>query len=103
MMNDDFSQFSIESPETLIADEGIDEVHRLMQPCRNCGELRPRGDLFMSIDATCLQCRDRPETRQRDTTKILALWEQLDDAAAGGDEYEDDDDDDENDDEEEEF
>jgi hypothetical protein len=30
MMEDDFSQFDIESPETLIADEGIDEVHRLM-------------------------------------------------------------------------
>jgi hypothetical protein len=77
----DLPDYIVESPFDLIEADGIDEVHRIMAPCRNCGELRPRDDFSMGIDGICHLCRVCPEIRKRDTIKILALWEQLDEAA----------------------
>jgi hypothetical protein len=71
----------VSDPYDLILDEGIDEVYRIMEPCRNCGELRPRGDLSMSINGICHLCRANPDARKRDTTDILAVWERMDEAA----------------------
>ena len=87
-------EFIVESPFDLIEAEGIEEVHRLMAPCRNCGELRPRSDLSMSISGICPLCRANTDVRKRDTTKILAMWEDMDEAAIA----DDDDDADEHDD-----
>jgi hypothetical protein len=81
----DLPDYIVESPFDLIEAEGIDEVHRIMAPCRNCGELRPRDDFSMGINGICHLCRVSPEIRERDTTKILALWEQLDEAALDDD------------------
>jgi hypothetical protein len=76
----------VADPYDLILDEGIDEVYRIMEPCRNCGELRPRGDLSMSINGICHLCRACPDARKRDTAEILAVWERMDEGAADGDE-----------------
>jgi hypothetical protein len=81
----DIDNFGVESPFDLIEAEGIEEVHRIMAPCRNCGELRPREDFSMGINGICHLCRVNPDTRKRDTTKILALWEELDEAASNDD------------------
>ena len=88
--------YIVESPFDLIEAEGIEEVHRIMAPCRNCGELRPRDDFSMRIDDLCHLCRANPNARQRDTAKIRALWEQMDEG-----DFDDDDEDaaDEHDDE----
>ncbi len=71
----------VESPYDLLEAENIEEVHRIMAPCRNCGELRPRDDFSMCINGICHLCRINPEARRRDTARILAQWEELDDAA----------------------
>nr|MDO8086393.1 hypothetical protein [Candidatus Sigynarchaeum springense] len=52
-----------------------------MAPCRNCGELWPRDDFSMAINGICHLCRANPEARKRDTRRILARWEELDEAA----------------------
>ncbi len=75
----------VESPFDLVEAEGIEEVHRIMGPCRNCGELRPRDDFSMSIDHVCHLCRLNPDARKRDTAEILTLWEQMDEGAADDD------------------
>ena len=87
----------VADPYDLILAEGIDEVYRIMEPCRNCGELRPRGDLAMSINGTCHLCRANPNARKRDTREILAIWEEMDEAAFKDDENEGDADEREND------
>jgi hypothetical protein len=74
-------EFIVESPFDLIEAEGIDDVHRIMAPCRNCGELRPRDEFSMAIDGTCHLCRANADVRKRDTRKILSMWEDLDEAA----------------------
>ncbi len=86
-------EFIVESPFDLIEAEGIEEVHRIMQPCRNCGELRPRDEFSMTIDGMCHLCRANAEVRKRDTAKILQMWEDMDDAASADDEGEGDADD----------
>ncbi len=73
-------EYIVESPFDLVEAEGIEEVHRIMEPCRNCGELRPRDDFSMGVDAVCHLCRLNPDARKRDTAEILALWEHMDEA-----------------------
>jgi hypothetical protein len=84
MMDDE--RICITDPYDLILEEGIDEVYRIMEPCRNCGELRPRGDLSMSINGICHLCRANPNARKRDTTEILAVWERMDEGTSDDDE-----------------
>lgn len=78
----------VADPYDLILAEGIDEVYRLMEPCRNCGELRPRGDFAMSINGICHLCRSNPDARKRDTRDILDLWERMDEGAFDGEDDE---------------
>ncbi len=80
MMEDE--RICVCNPYDLILDEGIDEVYRIMEPCRNCGELRPRGDLSMGINHICHLCRANPDARKRNTAEILAVWERMDEGAA---------------------
>ncbi len=84
MMEDE--RICVCDPYDLILDEGIDEVYRAMEPCRNCGELRPRGDLSMQIDHICHLCQANPGGRERDTAEILAVWERMDEGSPDDDE-----------------
>jgi hypothetical protein len=61
---------------------------RRAKSTRNCGELRPRGDLAMSINGICHLCRANPAARQRDTREILDIWEKMDEGAFEGKEDE---------------
>ena len=80
----------VESPYDLLEAENVEEVHHIMAPCRNCGELRPRDGFSMAINGICHLCRANPATRRRDTRQILAQWEELDEAAFADEEDDDD-------------
>jgi len=94
--NFDLEICRVESPYDLLEAENIEEIHRIMAPCRNCGEFRPRDDFSMAINGICHLCRINPDARKRDTRRILAQWEELDEAASN-DEHDDEGDADEHD------
>ncbi len=63
-------EYIVESPFDLVEAEGIEEVRRIMEPCRNCGELRPRDDFSMGIDAVCHLCRLNPSLGWGDGVRV---------------------------------
>lgn len=48
--------FSVELASDLLSEEDPDMVHRLMTPCQNCGELRPRDDPSIMHGGICHLC-----------------------------------------------
>ena len=50
-------EFYAEDCTDLIHEEGASEVFRLMTPCKNCGELRPRDDpTMLATGGICYLC-----------------------------------------------
>jgi len=64
----DRHEYEAECCDDLFREEGVEEVLRLMIPCKNCGELRPRDDPEILRTGCCYLCNKSDFHREKRAT-----------------------------------